>query len=396
MVMVVEVVVVVVVLVVIIVVVLVVEEVEVVVEVVVVVVVLVSLENTYAAKEILLERDSAYPTVMSMAFDWTGRNLFVVRSDSTQANSVIDVVNVDHRFERRLYSGLPDVRKLLLDPHDGFMYFVGKSKSTSKYHIFRSSMDGSDQDPTHVFNSTVSVGAGTVMTFDQESGQIYWLDPLTKCLNSVLVRNALFFGHDCTFLLSRNFYITTSTCAGDRFTCHNGKCTPKSYQCDGEDDCGDSSDEMDCEYQSCRDGFFTCHSGKCIMKSWQCDGADDCRDGLASDELNCENHKCAEDEFKCTNHYCVKASWKCDGDNDCHDGSDEENCESVTTCSDWQFRCNDGYCVDAFFQCNNVADCPDGSDEDHCNTTMCSGEYSYIGMGQNLGRCTQKACQSKC
>ena len=35
-------------------------------------------------------------------------------------------------------------------------------------------------------------------------------------------------------------------CDYDEFTCNNGNCVPKSYMCDGDNDCGDRSDERGC------------------------------------------------------------------------------------------------------------------------------------------------------
>ena len=35
-------------------------------------------------------------------------------------------------------------------------------------------------------------------------------------------------------------------CTDAEFRCGNLKCIPLAYTCDGEDDCGDESDEMDC------------------------------------------------------------------------------------------------------------------------------------------------------
>ena len=35
-------------------------------------------------------------------------------------------------------------------------------------------------------------------------------------------------------------------CSQDQFTCNNGECTFKSFKCDGDADCDDGSDELDC------------------------------------------------------------------------------------------------------------------------------------------------------
>jgi len=39
---------------------------------------------------------------------------------------------------------------------------------------------------------------------------------------------------------------TVEPCPDDLFTCANGECALQSWTCDGDDDCGDGSDEQGC------------------------------------------------------------------------------------------------------------------------------------------------------
>lgn len=44
-----------------------------------------------------------------------------------------------------------------------------------------------------------------------------------------------------------NVYVVCIVCDENQFECANSKCIPITYICDGENDCGDSSDEQECQ-----------------------------------------------------------------------------------------------------------------------------------------------------
>ena len=49
------------------------------------------------------------------------------------------------------------------------------------------------------------------------------------------------------YYLSSNFRkIKFLDCLNDRFKCDNGKCIHSDWRCDGDNDCGDNSDENNC------------------------------------------------------------------------------------------------------------------------------------------------------
>ncbi|XP_050361822.1 very low-density lipoprotein receptor isoform X3 [Nymphalis io] len=162
----------------------------------------------------------------------------------------------------------------------------------------------------------------------------------------------------------------TRTCTSSEFRCKTGRCVPLSWRCDNEKDCSDGSDEEPgtCKVEACGPEEFTCRGkrGECVPLTWMCDDNVDCSDG--SDEKAC-NETCRSDEFTCGNGKCIQHRWVCDGDDDCGDGTDEVKCPAPTCQPHSHFSCADGHCVTARWRCDGDIDCPDGSDEMGCAST---------------------------
>ncbi|XP_015791351.1 low-density lipoprotein receptor-related protein 2 [Tetranychus urticae] len=171
---------------------------------------------------------------------------------------------------------------------------------------------------------------------------------------------------DCLDHSDEHQNCTQSSCSVKEFACASGRCIPLTFRCDGDNDCGDFSDEHNCPNVTCGANEFACENSRCIPSSWKCDSENDCGDG--SDEGDsCQEKTCAYYQFTCPGRsQCIPQTWICDGDNDCFDQADEQNCPSVT-CLSHQFQCANGkQCILESYHCDGVADCNDGSDEKGC------------------------------
>lgn len=199
------------------------------------------------------------------------------------------------------------------------------------------------------------------------------------------------------------FNVLGEQCRTDQFQCSNNECIPKSWQCDGNPDCMDQSDESKhCQVTSCGSWEFRCNStGRCIPLTWVCDGEADCQDGADEQTIQgCTLDSCNENQFRCSDGQCIGKVYYCDGDKDCTDGSDEPR-ECYRVCGIDDFQCKNGKCISENLKCNGENDCGDDSDEGsqcqidedyckkegwfHCNNGVCINDTLLCNGDNNCG-----------
>uniref|UniRef100_A0A8C5MHU1 LDL receptor related protein 12 n=1 Tax=Leptobrachium leishanense TaxID=445787 RepID=A0A8C5MHU1_9ANUR len=103
-----------------------------------------------------------------------------------------------------------------------------------------------------------------------------------------------------------SFFAGKTKCSNDRFRCDNEKCISDTLKCNHVDDCGDGSDEKLCtkftrptlaSYEPCTYNQFQCLSRftktyTCLPNSLKCDGNIDCLD--LGDEIDCDMPTCGQ------------------------------------------------------------------------------------------------------
>ena len=111
-----------------------------------------------------------------------------------------------------------------------------------------------------------------------------------------------------------------------QYECKNGRCIPTWWKCDGENDCGDWSDETQCTGQgrvlgAPRQEGVSAWTPSCLLVPV---------DGATDHTAPPGPSTCAPNRFRCGSGACIIDSWVCDGYADCPDGSDELGCPTGT------------------------------------------------------------------
>uniref|UniRef100_A0A8C2IBE8 Low density lipoprotein receptor-related protein 2a n=1 Tax=Cyprinus carpio TaxID=7962 RepID=A0A8C2IBE8_CYPCA len=176
------------------------------------------------------------------------------------------------------------------------------------------------------------------------------------------------------------------TCHPGYFQCGSGHCIAERFKCDAV--CVHISATRYPNSTYCPPFLFECKNHVCVQQHWICDGDNDCGDNSDEELHLCLDISCDPPfRFRCDNTRCIYSHELCNSVDDCGDGTDErpEHCVTPThgPCSADEYKCGNGQCIPLQYVCDDYDDCEDQTDELGC----------YYGHGRT---CSENLCEHNC
>ncbi|KAM9364417.1 LOW QUALITY PROTEIN: low-density lipoprotein receptor-related protein 1B-like [Pholidichthys leucotaenia] len=167
-------------------------------------------------------------------------------------------------------------------------------------------------------------------------------DSTFRCSNKACIPQRFVCDHDndCGDGSDESVECVYHSCGSEEFRCRDGRCLLSSqWECDGYADCPDHSDELPLNLKClaagslCNGSFFMCSNGRCISEGNLCDGKDDCGD--QSDERNCNVNECLNRRVSGCTQDCqdLPVGYKCKCWPGFHLKDDGKTCVDVNECT---------------------------------------------------------------
>ncbi|XP_046700598.1 low-density lipoprotein receptor-related protein 1B isoform X5 [Silurus meridionalis] len=163
-----------------------------------------------------------------------------------------------------------------------------------------------------------------------------------RCHNKACIPKRFVCDHDndCGDGSDESVECAYRSCGPDEFRCADGRCLLSAqWECDGYPDCPDHSDELPHNLKClaaeslCNGSFFMCSNGRCISETSLCDQKDDCGD--RSDEKNCNVNECLNRRVSGCTQDCqdLLVGYKCKCWPGFHLKNDGKSCVDIDECS---------------------------------------------------------------